>query len=337
MANKKSQFATATHLYSVYFAPRGNTRMFALGRQIAQQYLHPEDQLIGIIGDAGSGKSVLVKGMFPGLELTNDDEGVNIRPLPIMDMIDDPLGMNMGMLGSLSKSGMGLFATPHTYHIDIRFEQGFTQMSQIVAAVTGALKKGKRVIVEHFDLLYPYLKMEDSDLCVNADLIVGIGAEVMVTRPSMFGPFPQDIADIAFRTIKYRKMVHTAEDLVGYYLEDDYYNDCEHWDVKNGFVLGFREKPKKTPEELEALVKADIAKDLPVSFFDDGHIKIGDVQYFCTAPRNHVRRTSEIEGFTIMKEMPLDPISGRYLLVGLVGRDSEVKMGDDIDKIKHIF
>ena len=38
-----------------------------------------------------------------------------------------------------------------------------------------------------------------------------------------------------------------------------------------------------------------------------------------------------------MKEMPLDPISGRYLLVGLVGRDSEVKMGDDIDKIKNIF
>ena len=334
MANHKSQYASATHLYSVFFAPRGNTRMYALGRQIAQQYLQPEDQLIGIIGDAGSGKSMLVKGMFPGLELTNDDEGVNIRPLPIMDMIDDPLEMNFGGLG---KSGFGLFATPHTYHIDIRFEQGFTQMSQIVAAVTGALRKGKRVIVEHFDLLYPYLKMSDSDMCINADLMVGIGAEVMVTRPSMFGPFPQDIADIAFRTIKYRKMVHTAEDLVGYYLQDDYYSDCEHSDVKNGFVLGFREKPRLTPQELEDLVKADIAKDLPVSFYDDGHIKIGDVEYYCTAPRNHVRRTGEIEGFTIMKEMPFDPISGRYLLVGLVGQTGEVKFGDDIDKIRNIF
>ena len=334
MANHKSQYASATHLYTVFFAPRGNTRMYALGRQIAQQYLQPEDQLIGIIGDAGSGKSVVVKGMFPGLELTNDDEGVNIRPLPIMDMIDDPLAMNFGGIG---KSGFGLFATPHTYHIDIRFEQGFTQMSQIVAAVTGALRKGKRVIVEHFDLLYPHLKTQDSELCINADLIVGIGAEVMVTRPSMFGPFPQDIADIAFRTIKYRKMVHTAEDLVGYYLQDDYYGDCEHSDVKNGFVLGFREKPKLTPQELEDLVKADIAKDLPVSFYDDGHIKIGDVEYYCTAPRNHVRRTGEIEGFTIMKEMPFDPISGRYLLVGLVGQTGEVKMGDDIDKIRNIF
>ena len=66
-----------SHLYSVYFAPRGLTRMADLGMQIAQQYLSPFDKLIGIIGEAGSGKSMLVKGMFPGLELTNDDEGVN--------------------------------------------------------------------------------------------------------------------------------------------------------------------------------------------------------------------------------------------------------------------
>ena len=57
--------------------------MADLGMQIAQQYLSPFDKLIGIIGEAGSGKSMLVKGMFPGLELTNDDEGVNVRPLPI--------------------------------------------------------------------------------------------------------------------------------------------------------------------------------------------------------------------------------------------------------------
>ena len=37
MAHHKSQYASATHLYSVFFAPRGNTRMYALGRQIAQQ------------------------------------------------------------------------------------------------------------------------------------------------------------------------------------------------------------------------------------------------------------------------------------------------------------
>ena len=75
-----------SHLYSVYFAPRGYARMAELGMQIAAQYLSPFDRLIGIIGEAGSGKSILVKGMFPGLELTNDDEGVNVRPLPILDI-----------------------------------------------------------------------------------------------------------------------------------------------------------------------------------------------------------------------------------------------------------
>lgn len=67
------------------------------GMQIAQQYLSPFDRLIGLIGDSGSGKSILLKGMFPGLELTNDDEGVNVRPLPIMHQDDTG------------------FFTPHTY------------------------------------------------------------------------------------------------------------------------------------------------------------------------------------------------------------------------------
>ena len=30
-----------SHLYSIYFAPRGNERMAELGLQIAQQYLRP--------------------------------------------------------------------------------------------------------------------------------------------------------------------------------------------------------------------------------------------------------------------------------------------------------
>ena len=48
--------------------------------------------------------------MFPGLDLTNDDDGVNVRPLPILDQDDDQR-----------------FFSPHTYHLDIRFENGFTQ------------------------------------------------------------------------------------------------------------------------------------------------------------------------------------------------------------------
>ena len=201
-----------SHLYSIYFAPRGNVRMAELGMQIAQQYLRPTDKLIGVIGDAGSGKSMLIKGMFPGLELTNDDEGVNVRPLPILEMLDDPLGMG------INKRGFSLFATPHTYHLDVRFEQGFTQCPELARAIMAALGKGKRVVVEHFDLIYPFLKREGSELPVNADLMLGVGEEVIVTRPDLFGPVPQDIANIVFKSIRYRKMVHSAEDITGYIL-----------------------------------------------------------------------------------------------------------------------
>ena len=73
-------------IVSSYFAPRGHRRMYALGMQLAQQYLSPFDKLIGIIGDAGAGKSALIRGMFPNLELTNDDNGLYIRPLPLLDV-----------------------------------------------------------------------------------------------------------------------------------------------------------------------------------------------------------------------------------------------------------
>ena len=53
-----------SHLFTTYYAPRGRRRIFALGIQLAQQYLSPFDKLIGVIGEAGSGKSALIKGMF---------------------------------------------------------------------------------------------------------------------------------------------------------------------------------------------------------------------------------------------------------------------------------
>lgn len=75
-------------IQSSFFAPRGRARIYDLGMQMAQMYLSPYDKLIGFIGDAGSGKSALIRGMFPGLELTNDDDGVNVRPLPILDVTE---------------------------------------------------------------------------------------------------------------------------------------------------------------------------------------------------------------------------------------------------------
>ena len=124
------EIGNTNHIMTSYYAPRGHNRMYILGQKLAQQYLNPTDQLIGLIGDAGSGKSALIRGMFPGLELTNDDNGVNVRPLPILNQ----------------DRGFAFFS-PHTYHLDIRFENGFTQMRDLADAIREALNKNKRVVV----------------------------------------------------------------------------------------------------------------------------------------------------------------------------------------------
>lgn len=291
------------HLYTVLLSPRGMPRLADQGVQIAQQYLSPFDLLIGLIGDSGSGKSILIKGMFPGLELTNDDEGVNVRPLPLLDLDDTG------------------FFSPHTYHIDVRFEAAFHQMHELAAAINEALDRKKRVIVEHFDLVYPYLGR-------NAHLLLGLGEEIIVTRPNIFGPEPDHIKKIVYKSIPYRRMTHTAEDLVAYSLRDYQVYRYEHAEVRHGFILAFEEKPEIDLREMEEKVKIMIAKDLPVSYFDDSHIMIGDQIHFCTGPRMHVERTGEIENFQLYHEFIREQITGRYLMVGLVAVEHEFKLSE---------
>lgn len=284
------------YYYGVYFAPRGAQRMTQMGMEIAQNHLSPFDRLIGIVGEAGSGKSLLVKGMFPGLEMTNDDNGVNVRPLPLL---------------SIDESG---FFSAHTYHMDMRFETAFTQVHVLAEAVNYALEKGKRVVVEHFEMLYPYLN-------INAELLIGIGEEILVTRPNVFGPEPQDVADVVFKSIKYRKMAHTAEDLTERPLWERYRGKYQHGDVRHGFLLEFDERPDIDIPAIEAYVRTRISQDLPVSFFDERHIKFGEKLHYCTGPRMHVRSTGEIEDFALLPEIKYDPMSQKYLLVGLVGSE----------------
>ena len=245
--------------YSIYFAPRGRKRIMMLGHQIAQRYLSPMDCLIGIVGEAGAGKSALVKGMFPGLELTNDDDGVNVRPLPILETSETS------------------FFSSHTYHLDVRFESAFTQMHELAEAVLDAVRQKKRVIVEHFDLLYPYLG-------VNAEILIGIGEEVFVTRPSIFGPDPQELAKKAFESVVYRKMAHSAEDITTMILQSDYgFADIEeHNDVRRGFVLEFNEKPVVDLEALEGKILKVIDQGVQISYHDDHTITIGEHTYTCT-------------------------------------------------------
>ena len=289
-----------THILSSYFAPRGHNRMYALGMQIAQLYLNPHDRLIGIIGEAGSGKSALIRGMFPGLELTNDDNGVYVRPLPLLEQ----------------DRGFAFFA-PHTYHVDIRFENGFTQMATLAEAITEALEKGRRVVVEHFDLVYPFMG-------ANANIIIGVGEQVLVARPNIFGPEPEEIRDAVYKSLPYRLMAHTAEDLCEMCMTEHDRERCGHDDVRHGFAIYFPDTPPQIDiPALEAQVNAIIAENLPVGYVDDNHISVGDRVHKCNGPRIHVHRTGQIQNFRLMHHLVYDKFKRRYVLVGCVGEGAE--------------
>ena len=289
-----------THILSSYYAPRGAHRMYALGKQLAQMYLSPNDKLIGIIGEAGSGKSALIRGMVPGLELTNDDNGVYVRPLPILDQDD----------------GFAFFS-PHTYHLDIRFENGFTQMSVLADAIAEALDKGKRVVVEHFDLVYPHLG-------ANANLLIGIGEQVLIARPTIFGPEPDELKQAVYESLHYRLMAHSAEDLCEMFIDEFDVGRCGHDDVRHGFAIYFPDiKPSFDIAEVEQKVNEIIAQDVPITYVDDSHISVGDNILRCDGPRFHVKRTGQIENFHLLDHLIYDRFKNRYLLVGVVGENSE--------------
>ena len=286
---------------SQYFAPRGRERIMFLGEQIAQRHLHFGDRLIGIVGDAGSGKSSLIKGMFPGLELSNDDDIVN--PRKIMQVRES--------LEDLKDSG--------SYHIDMRFQTAFTQMYEIVDFVTNLLSKKRRVIVEHFDLLYPALG-------INADIIVGIGEEIIVTRPSVFGPLPGSIYEIVHKSLTYRKMAHTAEDVTMQILEEEF-NVCKDCyfssDIRKGFVLKFLKEPDIDLNKLSVRIAEKLALSMPVSYYDENHIQIGDKVVVCDGPRLHVSNTSKVLNFSLVKRLIKDPKTATWCLVGLIDNNSE--------------
>ncbi len=285
--------------YATYFAPRGKQRLQNLGNQISQKYLLPGDLLIGVIGDSGSGKSLLIKGMFPGMELTNDDDGINTRPAPL---IRDYQRDNF---------------SAHTYHIDVRFELAFTQAYELVEAIKKALHENRRVVIEHFDLIYAQLKK-------NGDILIGIGEEVIVCRPNLFGPEPEEIHKAVFESLKYRRMAHTAEDLLVHILQDDYDLVCEgHGDVKHGFILSFNKKPRISIAILEKKVKQLIRKDMTITYLNPTHIKIGsEIEQYCTGPRTHVTHTAQIANFKLLDEYFFDEMNQCYDLVGIVSEES---------------
>lgn len=287
---------------AVYFAPRGKERLLTLGNHLAQHYLNPKDRLVGFIGLAGTGKSLLIRGMFPGLELTNDDENVNVRPLPLVRDVRE-----------------GSFRS-HTYHVDAHFELAFVSLTELVEAVETAVLAGRRVVVEHFDIIAAALPM-------NAELLVGVGEEVIVTRPTIFGPRAGEIAGRVFTSTRYRKMVHTAEDLTALVLADMGVPPANfHSDISHGFILEYVDKLEVDLAQVEQKVHQYIAADLPVAYHDEQHIKIGERLFPCTGPRIHVARTGDVQGFSLVPRLYLDPLSRLYLLVGMVGGAEKGRM-----------
>ena len=287
---------------AVYFAPRGKERLLTLGNHLAQHYLNPKDRLVGFIGVAGTGKSLLIRGMFPGLELTNDDENVNVRPLPLVRDVRE-----------------GSFRS-HTYHVDAHFELAFVSLTELVEAVATAVLAGRRVVVEHFDIIAAALPM-------NAELLVGVGEEVIVTRPTIFGPRAGEIAGRVFASTRYRKMVHTAEDLTALVLADMGVPPANfHSDISHGFILEYVDKLEVDLAQVEQKVHQYIAADLPVAYHDEQHIKIGERLFPCTGPRIHVARTGDVQGFSLVPRLYLDPLSRLYLLVGMVGGAEKGRM-----------
>ena len=161
----------------------------------------------------------------------------------------------------------------------------------------------------------------------------GVGEEVIVTRPTFFGPVPEDIAKIVHNSVYYRKMAHSAEDLVEHCMDPELFEKCYHGDVKRGFSLGFKDKPEIDLDALEKDVLEHIDANYSIDFLDEDHIMIAHVKHHCTGPRIHVRSTGEIENFRLLKNIYYDPAEEMYLIIGLVGEDlgREIK---DLNEIK---
>lgn len=123
-------------------------------------------------------------------------------------------------------------------------------------------------------------------------------------------------------------MAHTLEDLCVHFMGDGYAQDGPRSDVRHGFVLEFEEKPDIDLYELEEKVRGAVAKDLSVSYYDEKHVQIGDWILECLGPRMHVSSTGKIEDFTLVKEYPVDPRTGYYMLIGLMGKHQGESLKD---------
>lgn len=121
-------------------------------------------------------------------------------------------------------------------------------------------------------------------------------------------------------------MAHSAEEITRLVLQEDFnimHDQYYFSDVRNGFVMKFYKKNDIDIELLEAKVKNIIEQSLPIAYYDEDHIKIGEKIVDCDGPRLQVKNTSEIKNFSLVKELIHDPETNTYCLIGLVDKNTE--------------
>ena len=59
--------------------------------------------------------------------------------------------------------------------------------------------------------------------------------------------------------------------------------------------------------------------DLPVTYVDENHVRIGDMVHTCNGPRIHVSSTGKIGDLQLLYRFVHDKRKNRYLLVGCIG------------------
>jgi hypothetical protein len=145
-------------------------------------------------------------------------------------------------------------------------------------------------------------------------------------RPTVFGPLPQDVYELVHTSLRYRKMAHTVEDVTIQILREEFHVDRDLFfssDIRNGFLLRFTQKIELDFVKLSERIRRRLAENLQVRYLDENHIMIGESVTLCAGPRLHVRNTSEVENFSLMKNFVRDEKTDTYCLVGILHHSGE--------------
>ena len=66
-----------------------------------------------------------------------------------------------------------------------------------------------------------------------------------------------------------------------------------------------------------------IDRHLPVAYYDEEHITIGERIVECGGPRLQVTNTQDIQNFAFVKELMYDPDTKTHCLIGIVDKNCE--------------